>query len=65
MTRFMIWMVRICRIGQDGTWTVSQAVDAVLLDSGLDITVTIPTIIGDRLINKEMYSAKHNTPSKH
>ena len=42
----------ICRIGQDGTWTVSQAVDAVLLDSGLDVTVTIPTIIGDRLINR-------------
>lgn len=42
----------ICRIGQDGTWTVSQAVDAVLLDSGLDIIVTIPTIIGDRLISR-------------
>jgi hypothetical protein len=42
----------ICRIGSTGTWTVNDAVNAVILDSGLNITVNIPSIIGIRTINK-------------
>ena len=42
----------ICRIGEDGTWTVAEAVAAVISDSGLDITTSIPTDIGSQTINK-------------
>jgi hypothetical protein len=41
-----------CGIGETGTWTVDEAVAAVILDSGLDITTNIPTAIGSRTINK-------------
>lgn len=42
----------ICRIGTTGTWTVSAAVAAVIADSGLTITTSIPTAIGNLTINK-------------
>jgi len=42
----------ICRIGTTGTWTVSEAVAAVIADSGLPITTAIPSDIGLRTVNK-------------
>lgn len=42
----------ICRIGTTGTWTVAQAVAAVIADSGLAIPTSIPSAIGARTINK-------------
>ena len=42
----------ICRIGTTGTWTVAQAVAAVIADSGLAIPTSIPSAIGTRTINK-------------
>ncbi len=41
-----------CRIGTTGTWTVNEAVNAVIADCGLDITVSILPEIGSRIINK-------------
>lgn len=41
-----------CNIGTTGTWTVSQAVEAVITDSKLPITYEIPENIGNRNINK-------------
>lgn len=41
-----------CRIGATGTWTVNEAVAAVIADSGLNITAAIPVDIGNRIINK-------------
>lgn len=41
-----------CRLGTTGTWTVNEAVNSVVADSGLDITVSIPNEIGNRIINK-------------
>lgn len=41
-----------CRLGETGTWTVSEAVTAVIADSGLNITAIIPSNIGNRIINK-------------
>lgn len=41
-----------CRIGTTGTWTVTEAVNAVLTDSGLDITASISSNIGSKIINK-------------
>ena len=41
-----------CRIGMTGTWTVTEAVSAVIADSGLPIMVNIPTEIGSRIIGK-------------
>lgn len=42
----------ICRIGTDGTWTVADAVAAVISDSGLAISTSIPSLLGARIINK-------------
>lgn len=42
----------VCRIGADGTWTVLEAVNAVMADSGLSVVVDIPSVIGNRSINK-------------
>jgi hypothetical protein len=42
----------ICRIGETGTWTVNEAVAAVISDSGLDITTVIPSNIANIVINK-------------
>lgn len=42
----------ICKTGVTGTWTVTEAVYAVINDSGLSITTSIPTTIGSRTINK-------------
>lgn len=41
-----------CRIGETGTWTVNDAVAAVIADSGLNITTIIPGSIGNRIVNK-------------
>jgi len=41
-----------CKIGTEGAWTMEEAVVAVLTDSGLDITVSIPANIGTRVVNK-------------
>ncbi len=41
-----------CKIGVTGTWTVMEAVNAVITDSGLSITTSIPTAIGSKTINK-------------
>lgn len=41
-----------CRIGETGTWTVNEAVAAVIEDSGLEIETVIPAEIGNRVINK-------------
>jgi hypothetical protein len=41
-----------CRLGTTGSWTVNEAVAAVIADSGLDIVTVIPTNIGNRIINK-------------
>lgn len=41
-----------CRIGTTGTWTVSEAVAAVIADSSLPIIVNIPSEIGSRVIGK-------------
>lgn len=41
-----------CRLGATGTWTVNNAVAAVITDSGLNITAVIPANIGSRIINK-------------
>ncbi|MDD4564764.1 MAG: hypothetical protein PHE79_04735 [Eubacteriales bacterium] len=41
-----------CRIGMTGTWTVTEAVSAVIADSGLPIAINIPAAIGNRTIGK-------------
>lgn len=41
-----------CRLGTTGTWTVNDAVAAVIADSGLNITAIIPVHIGNRIVNK-------------
>lgn len=41
-----------CTIGQSGTWTVLQAVTAVIADSGQSIVFDIPTSIGARTVQK-------------
>lgn len=41
-----------CTIGATGTWTVAQAVAAVIADSGEDIATDIPQAIGARIIRK-------------
>lgn len=41
-----------CRLGVTGTWTVADAVAAVIADSGLSITTSIPSAIGSLIINK-------------
>lgn len=41
-----------CEIGARGTWTVSDAVDAVISESGIEITTNIPLSIANRTINK-------------
>ena len=41
-----------CQVGTTGTWTVDEAVAAVIADSGLPITTNIPSSIGNRVINK-------------
>ena len=38
--------------GTTGTWKVSEALKAVIDDSGIDLTINIPKNIGDRLIGK-------------
>mgnify|MGYP000944885622 CR=1 FL=1 len=50
--RFYTLDKSICRIGTTGTWTVSAAVAAVISDSGLDVTTSIPAAIGNITINK-------------
>ena len=42
----------MCRIGATGTWTTLEALNAVILDSGLDISVDIPSVIANRIIKK-------------
>lgn len=44
----------ICDIGADATWTVSDAVAAVIADSGLTITTSIPTATGALTIYKRI-----------
>jgi hypothetical protein len=46
----------ICKIGTTGTWTVSDAVTAVIADSGVDIPVVMPAEIGARVIGKAIPS---------
>lgn len=41
-----------CRIGTTGTWTVADAVAAVIADSGLNITTIINATVGARSIGK-------------
>lgn len=41
-----------CNIGASGTWTVSEAVAAVIADSGIDLAVDIPAEIGARAVRK-------------
>lgn len=41
-----------CNIGASGTWTVAEAVAAVIADSGEDIATDIPAAIGARIIRK-------------
>jgi len=41
-----------CRIGTTGTWTVSEAVAAIIADSGMSITVSIPANVASRTVNK-------------
>lgn len=41
-----------CNIGTTGTWTVQQAVEAVVADSGAELTINIPSEIGSRVIGK-------------
>lgn len=41
-----------CNIGASGTWTVSEAVAAVITASGLNINTVIPSGIGSRIISK-------------
>ena len=41
-----------CNIGATGTWTVTQAVEAVIEASGQKIDYSIPTAIGSLTINK-------------
>lgn len=41
-----------CNIGSNGTWTVAQAVAAVIAASGINITTFIPADIGATVINK-------------
>lgn len=42
----------ICRIGRTGTWTVTEAVTAVIADSGLEISAVLSGSIGGRIIGK-------------
>ena len=42
----------VCSLGESGTWTVSDAVAAVIADSGLTITTDIPSAVGARTVNK-------------
>lgn len=42
----------ICRIGTTGTWTVNEAVNAVIVNSGVNIKTNIPANIGNRIIKK-------------
>ena len=41
-----------CNIGATGTWTVAEAVAAVIADSGEEIKTDIPAAIGARVIRK-------------
>lgn len=41
-----------CTIGASGTWTVAEAVAAVIADCGEDIATDIPAAIGERIIRK-------------
>lgn len=41
-----------CNIGQSGTWTVSDAVAAVLADAGLSVLTEIPTDVQARVIGR-------------
>ena len=41
-----------CNIGQSGTWTVAEAVAAVIADSGVALRTSIPDAIGSRIIGK-------------
>lgn len=50
--RFYAMDSSICNIGASGTWTVSEAVTAVLADSGLGITVNIPSSMASKTIGK-------------
>lgn len=41
-----------CNIGRSGTWTVAEAVAAVVADSGTEIQINIPEEIGGRVIGR-------------
>lgn len=43
-----------CNIGTTGTWTVQQAVEAIVADSGVELTINIPTELGARVVGKNI-----------
>ncbi len=49
---FMTLDKTTCTIGQSGTWTLLEAVTAVVADSGQNIVFSIPTPIGVRMVQK-------------
>lgn len=42
----------ICRIGCSGSWTLAEAVGAILFDAGSDITVSMPSELAERIVGK-------------
>ena len=44
----------VYRLGETGTWTVTAAVAAVITDSGVPITASIPATIGARTVRKSI-----------
>ena len=52
--RFYILDTTECNIGANGTWTVSDAVNAVISDSGISINTEIPSAIATRVIGKNI-----------
>lgn len=45
-----------CTIGTSGTWTVEEAVLAIIKDSGLSINTVIPSAIANRIVGKAIPS---------
>lgn len=41
-----------CNIGTSGTWTLAQAVAAIIADSGVEFTINIDSALGSRVVRK-------------
>ena len=49
------WLDSIkCRLGSTGTWTLEQAVRTVLETAGMDIPISVPEELGERVVRRAL-----------